>query len=87
MDKKTFALGGLLVTMTVGAVAGAVKSVKGAIATRKERIASEKELEEMLQTAEENLATLREISDDMDKQYKELEALRKLKRSGRSEEA
>ena len=32
-----------------------------------------------MRIAEENLATLREISDDMDKQYKELEALRKLK--------
>lgn len=53
MDKKTFALGGLLVATTVGAIAGAVRSVKGAIAARKERIASEKELEDFMRIVTE----------------------------------
>lgn len=79
MDKKDFALGGLLVTMTVGAVVGAVKSVKGAITARKERIKAEKEFEETCRIANENLDNLRKISDDMKAQCEEFEALQKLK--------
>lgn len=56
MDKKTFALGGALVAMTFGAVAGTVKA-------RKERIKQEKEFEEIMKIADENLATLEEITE------------------------